>query len=413
MSGSPPAPGAGPGALRQLAASVPFRTAASGTQIAIPILVVDRTGDIGLGALLVALALIPSIVAAPLVGAVLDRARRPRRLLMAAAAASALAYAVAAGLDPLPVWAVAAALVVSGLLTPFGFGGLSSFVAADTGAGAHRAYALDALSYNVSGVAGPALVALLAPTIGPRWALAAMAVIALASVAAYPMLRMQPRDVHHDGLVPAMLAGLRALTTHRRLAVVTTSGALAELGRGILPIAALSLALRELGDAAASAAIVTAFAIGALIGAAVEPIRPRRLTPQATMAIGFAATGVLTLGAAIGIGFPWTVALVALSGLCTAAPTAAMLVLRRSESPDGVVAQVFTVGAALRTTASAAGTAVAGALAGVDPLVLLAMSGAIWVIAGGTMLGFGRGGRPVVDEPPTLTGPALTTPPVA
>ncbi|WP_425545740.1 hypothetical protein, partial [Agrococcus citreus] len=70
--------------MRQLAASVPIRTAASGAQIAIPILVVSITGDIALGAALAALALVPSIIAAPLVGAILDRVHRPRPLMMAA-----------------------------------------------------------------------------------------------------------------------------------------------------------------------------------------------------------------------------------------------------------------------------------------------------------------------------------------
>ena len=111
---------------------------------------------------------------------------------MGAAAGTAVAYGLTAALDPLPVWLVAIALVLSGLLNPFGFGGLSSFVAAP-GTDARKAYALDALSYNLGGVAGPALVAVLAPTLGPRAALIAMAVFALASLAGYPLLRVPPR----------------------------------------------------------------------------------------------------------------------------------------------------------------------------------------------------------------------------
>ncbi|WP_072314532.1 MFS transporter [Agrococcus sp. Marseille-P2731] len=379
-------------AIRQLAASVPIRTASSGTQIAIPILVVETTGDVALGAALVAIALLPGIVAAPLVGAVLDRARRPRDFMMAAAAGTAVAFAMAAALDPLPVWLVAIALAISGLLTPFGFGGLSSFVA-QPGSDARRAYALDALSYNVSGVAGPAAVAVLAPTLGPRTALVAMAAVALISLVAYPLLAMPPREGERTGLLRSMAAGIVALTTIRRLAVVTTSGTLAELARGIMPIAAIGIALATTGDATSSAVIVTAFAIGALIGAAIEPLRRQVLSPQATMLIGFALTGLATLAAALDLGFAWTAALVGLSGLCTAAPTAAMLLLRRTESPDAVVAQVFTVGSALRTAASATGTAIAGALAGFEPLLLLAGSGIGWLVAAAAMLAFGRPGR--------------------
>lgn len=377
------------GGPRQLAASVPIRTAASGAHIAIPILTVQVTGDIALGALLVALALVPGIVAAPLVGALLDRAHRPRAWMMAAAAGIAVAYAVAAALGPVPAWVVAAVLAASGLLTPFGFGGLSSFVA-PPGSDARRAYALDALSYNVSGVAGPAAVAALAPTLGPRAALLAMAVVALASAAAFALLPVQPRAAERTGLLRSMAAGIVALSTRRPLAVVTASGTLAEFGRGIMPIAAIGIALGVTGDASISALIVAAFAVGALVGAALEPLRPHSLSPQATMAIGFALTGLGTLAAALDLGLGWTIALMGLAGLCTAAPTAAMLLLRRIESPDAVVAQVFTVGAALRGAAGAAGTAIAGALAGVDPLLLLAGSGAVWMLSGAVMLAFPR-----------------------
>ncbi len=374
---------------RQLAASLPIRTASSGTQIAIPILAVEATGDVALGAGLVALALLPSIIAAPLVGALLDRAKRPRVLMLASAAGTAVAYGIAAALGPLPVWVVAAALVISGLLTPFGFGGLSSYVA-QPGSDARRAYALDALSYNVSGVAGPAAVAVLAPLLGARAALIAMAVIALGSLIAYPLMAMPSRRAEAEGLWSSMAAGIAALTTRRSLAVVTLSGTLVELGRGIMPIAAIGIALATTGDASTSAVIVAAFAVGALLGAALEPLRPQWLSPQATMGVGFALTGLATLVAALDLGFAWTVALVALSGLCTAAPTAAMLLLRRSESPEAVVGQVFTVGSALRVAASATGTAIAGALAGAEPLVLLAGSGVGWLAGAAVMLAFPR-----------------------
>src|SRR5690606_21460214 len=97
-----------------------------------------------------------------------------------------------------------------------------------------------------------------------------------------------------------------------------------------------------------------------------------------------------TLTAALDLHLWWTIALVGASGLFSAAPTAAMLLLRRTESPDHVVAQVFTVGAALRTAASGAGTAIAGALAGVEPLLLLAASGAVWVLSAAILLAFPR-----------------------
>ena len=66
------------------------------------------------------------------------------------------------------------------------------------------------------------------------------------------------------------------------------------------------------------------------------------------------------------------------------------LLLRRTESPEHVVSQVFTVGAALRTAASAAGAAVAGLMAGIDPLLVLACSGLVWLVSAAVMLTFPR-----------------------
>lgn len=370
--------------LRQLAASIPIRTAAGGTQIALPILAVQTTGSVALGATLVALALLPSIVAAPLVGALLDRSRNPRLLMMAAALGTAAAYATASALGPLPTWVVAVVLATSGLLVPFGFGGLSSFVV-QPGADVRRAYALDALSYNLSGVAGPAIVAVLVPTLGARSALLAMAVIALGSLIGYPLLRMRPREAPRLGVLRSIGTGLAALATARDLAVVTWSGTLSELGRGIMPIAAIGIALATTGTASDSALVVAAFAVGALLGTTVEALRHPVRAPSRRMAIGFALTGAATLAAALDLGLAWTVALVGLSGLCTAAPTASMLMLRRSLSPEGTVAQVFTVSAALRVGAGATGTALAGAAAGASPYLLLAASGAVWLLAAAVM----------------------------
>lgn len=375
---------------RQLAASVPIRTASGGVQIAIPILAVEVLDDVGLGALLVALALLPSIVAAPLVGAVLDGARRPRVPMLASAAVTAGIFALAGGLGIFPTWFIATLLVISGLLSPFGFGGLSSFVG-QAGTDTHRAYALDALSYNISGVAGPAIVAVLAPTVGPRVAMFVMAGIALCSVIGYPLMPMMARRTEGgSGLLRSMKAGVVAIMTRRPLVANAWSGAVVEFARGMMPIAAIGIALAATGEASMSAIIVAAFAVGALVGALIETLRNSRKRPERTMLIGFALTGLATIVAALDIGFVWTTLFVALSGVFTSAAVAAMLRLRRRDSPPAVVGQVFTLGAAMRSAASAVGTAVAGALAGFNPLLVLAGSGVLWLVGAAVMLIYPR-----------------------
>lgn len=61
------------GALRYLAASVPPGMASAGSAVALPILAVQQIHDVAMGGALVAASLGPSVIAAPLAGATLDR----------------------------------------------------------------------------------------------------------------------------------------------------------------------------------------------------------------------------------------------------------------------------------------------------------------------------------------------------
>lgn len=142
------------GALGYLAASVPPRMASAGSAVALPILAVQQIHDVAMGGALVAASLGPSVIAAPLAGAALDRARRPGLLVAAAGMLTAVAFGLTAFLGKVPLPVAFASLAVAGAVSPFYMGGLSSFV---LGAipDVRRAFAYDALSYNVSAVAGP------------------------------------------------------------------------------------------------------------------------------------------------------------------------------------------------------------------------------------------------------------------
>ena len=76
-------------------------------------------------------------------------------------------------------------------------------------------------------------------------------------------------------------------------------------GGGIAAIAAVALAVARSGDAAEGAIIVTAFAIGGLLGALWNSAHPSRLRPEVEMGLGFAATGVFTVVAAADLGPAW------------------------------------------------------------------------------------------------------------
>ena len=387
------------GVAAYLTAATPPRLAVGGITVAIPVLAVEQLGDVAIGGMLVAAALGPSILAAPIVGAVLDRTSRPGVLVAGAGLVTAAAFTVAAFLGAVPVWLVAVALLVAGAATPFLMGGLSSFVTEGI-RDERRAYAIDALAYNIGAVAGPAAVAAATALGSARLATLLMAGSALFGVAGTIPLRLRPLPGEpHGTMLATMAAGFRHIATHRPLAVITSSGTLSQFGAGGLAIASVALAVARTGDAAQGAIIVTAFAIGGLIGALWNSTRPSRRPPEVTMGVGFAATGVLTILAAADLGLIFTVAAIGASGLFTASSSAAMLLIRKQQSPPKLRSQVFTVGSGLRAAAAAAGAAAAGLAAGLGGATLLVAIGVVWIASGAMLLAYPKG-APAIDVAP-------------
>jgi hypothetical protein len=255
------------GASGYLATSIPLRLASAGSVVALPILSVQRLDDLAVGGALVAASLAPAVVVAPFAGVALDRARRPRRLVVLAAAITVVAFAAGALLGVLPVWLIAALLVAAGCAAPFYFGGLVGAVA----------------------------------SAARRWT---------------------------------------------------------------------------------------------------------RLTPAVVMGGGFAIIGLITLLAVPDLGMPWTVIVIGLSGLLNASTSAAMLLLRKVNSPPQLRSQVFTIGSGLRSASAALGAAVAGALAGLDAGWLVAGVGALWVLGALVMAGYRS---PAAEPVTTPTGSSSAT----
>ncbi|WP_336716046.1 hypothetical protein, partial [Arthrobacter sp. USHLN218] len=160
------------------------------------------------------------------------------------------------------------------------------------------------------------------------------------------------------------------------------------LGQGGLAIAAVALSIERIGSAAEGAVLVTAFAVGSLAGAVWETIRPTRARPHLVMMAGYFATGACTIAAAFDLGTTWTIIAIGLSGVFTAPSTTTMLFLRSHLSQPELKAQVFTVGAGLRTSASAAGAALAGAATGLGAGLTLAGVGLAWAASAAIMLAY-------------------------
>jgi MFS family permease len=350
---------------RYLAGAVLVRLADEGARVALVLLALDRTSSAGLGGGLIAALLIPHVVAAPAVGLVTDRARRPRRVIATAALGFACALAAApAGLGRVPLAAIVVVLLAGGACGPAVLGGLTSQLSALVPEPAlPRAFGLDSLAYNVSGIAGPAVAGLLSGVATPAvatLALAGSAATGAVVLASLPLERRSRQGVDHP---PSRLRdGAVAMVSDRVLGVVTAASSLGQLGAGALPVVAALLTSR-LDVPAASGWLMTAVAAGGMVGSLTwtwKPVRARR-APLVTM---LASIGVGAPLALVG-GSPSllvTAGLFALSGFFLGPFTGALFTTRQNRAPDHLRAQIFSLGGGLKTTSAAAGAALAGTL---------------------------------------------------
>lgn len=368
--------------------------------MALAVLAVQQADSVALSGLLMAALLAPSVLVAPLVGVLLDRSRAPRLLVAGGAAVSGVLLGVSGLLGILPTAVVVGALLVVGSCSPVFMGGLSGFVA-DVIPGEERAFATDALSYNIAGVGGPAIAALLVTLADARVAVEVLAGLALLGAAALLLLRLPARPTRKDpgSVLGDIGSGMRYLVAHRPLAVATLSGTLTQVGAGGLAVVALALGVERAGSLDAAGWIVTAFSVGGLAGALLTAWRPLRRFDAPTLMLGsFVGTGVGTLFAALLPGYPATLLAMGAAGLFVAPGVAAMLLIRQRESPAALRSQVFTVGAGLRGSAAAIGAAGAGLLAGLGGTTLTVLMAVVWIGSGAILLAYPRNPVQLVEH---------------
>jgi MFS family permease len=395
--------------LRYLSGAIPVRLVTEGTNVALALAAAIQLHDVAIAGALIAVLTAPSVIAAPLIGALLDAVPSPRLAMLVASVLMAGVLALTAFLGAVPLPLVFAALLVGGCVLPVFMGGLSAFVDEVMPGDVARGFAVDALAYNIAGIGGPAIVSAASVLLSPRGALIALAVVAVVGGRILQTLPLSPRgsSAHPAALARGIAAAARHLVRHGPLARAVTAGAIVQLAGGALPVVAVLLALARGADERGGGWLLTGFAIGGVTGALVitAPAVTRwlaRFPARRIMAAGFAATGVFTLAAAATPGFAATFVVLLLAGLPDAPAVAAMLRIRQEESPDAVRAQVFVVGAGLRVAASSVGAAVTGLLAGLEPALLIALVAVPWIAAAPILLVHLR--RPATTADPAPGG---------
>ena len=275
--------------------------------VGVVLLVLHRTGSAALAGATVAAVTLPSLVTGPVLGAWLDRAGDRRRQAMildqVLAATSLVGIVLLAG--NAPDWTVPAVALVAGITWPLSFGGFTSLIPVIVPDELlAQANALEATSFNLAIIAGPALAGTISAVWSPAASLLTEAVLTLAAIVliarvaamdAAPTASTQP-------VKTIVRAGLLHLVRTPVLRGVSASGALALGGLGLLTVAFPFLAADELGvDRSVAGYMWAAFASGSMIGALLLVRLQTRWRPERVMLAAIFGLGLVMLLLAAGV----------------------------------------------------------------------------------------------------------------
>lgn len=378
-----------PGARRSLvtycASALCVRVVDVGAGLGLLLLALERLdarAAASTGGLLVALFTLPHL-AGPVVARRLDLARDYRRLLGGTYLMMGLLLAL--GILALGTWPIAVVgglVVLAGLAGPLLTGGLSSrltdLVSSDDLA-QRRALGMDATVYGVAGTVGPGLVAALASWLSPASALFALGgLAALSAVLGQALPRAPSRDLTAVPRVRDVLPLVAIDPALRRVNYLTMVTAAAQAA---LTVVAVQLAGRYAVQPGTAAVLISVMGAGNLACSLVLSARPLSGDPDRLSTRQVAIVGGCFGLCALAPSFWAGVVAFALMGLATAPFVTATLAARNRYAPTEARAQVFVTLAALKITAASGGTALAGLLIGLGPIVMLVLSAAAVLVA--------------------------------
>lgn len=345
------------------------------------------TGSAGTGSGLLAGLTIAAAAGGPVFGAVLDRSRRPERVLAGALAAYALGLgAIQVSTGRLPLLLVVCLAAVTGLPGPAVAGGWSSqlprVVSRDE---LPRCSALDALTFDVASLAGPALAAVIAAWAGARPAVAvSAALVALGVPAACSLAPAPARSASGKPLRRQLAEGFTVILARPALRRATAASVVSCMGTAMLLVCCPVLGQQRLGAAPRGVLLLSAAAAASLIANLVLGRRP----PRRPDGLVLASTLLLSLSMAAAAVAPGWLTLLAVgsSGAGEGPQLTGLLAVRHRETPSAVRGQVFTTAASLKIGGLAAGAALGGPLASRSVTVCLLTAAGIHLAAAVTYL---------------------------
>jgi MFS family permease len=369
-----------PGFPALFAGATLSRLATEMNSVTVVLFVLSVTHSPRLAGLTVAAATFPTIVTGPLIGAWLDGTRH-RRIAFQSSPVVLFAVMVAYLLTAhhVPGWVFIILAFVAGLPSPIRTGGFSGLIPTVVPEPVlPRAYGLEAASYNIAGIAGPALAGLIAGTASAEWAVATTAIAALIATVVIARVPISPGLPSTErSLRMALREGLSLLWRVPSLRAVTVATTLSQGFFGLV-VLGFPLFAHALGHKRAVGGLLfSVLAIGALAGSIVWTRIAGRVPeePAAFVTLGVFGVALAGIGAAPNL----LVALLAAAaaGFFEGPLLAATLNLRQRFAPDHLRTQVFTTAASMKIGAFSIGSAIAGATAtGLGARGMLAVAGA-------------------------------------
>jgi Major Facilitator Superfamily len=354
---------------RLFTAALIGRTANEMTAVAVVLLVLARGQGVALAGVTAGALALPGVLTGPVLGAWLDRARRPLGVIAAeqvVGAAGLLALAILVG--HVPAAATVFIAGVTGALQPLSTGGMTSVL---TGLADEeylpRATSFEAASFGTASVVGPLLAAAIAGVEGAALAVvvqSSLKLVAMAVTLSSPEAeRARPTTGGSGPIARVVATGFRHFADAGPLAAITVSGALVMAGRGLFTVAFPLFAVQALGRGQAFAGVLWgAFAAGSAIGAIALTPRTAGWASHWVAVGGAALAGLALLPVSFVDSAAAAIVLLALAGALYGPSLAATFDVRRRFTPPEFLGQVFTTAASVKNASFAAGAAFSGAL---------------------------------------------------
>jgi hypothetical protein len=292
---------------------------------------------------------------------------------------------------------------LGGIVVPGTSGGFTSLVPSlAPGAAFGRLNRMDATTFNLSSIAGPALVGTLAATIGPGPALLVVSVIATAGAAAALSIPGTPaadEPTARPGILATVRAGLTQVVSSAPLRGATAASVLGWGSVGMLVVVLPLFAGKLDGHPTYSGYLWTAIELGCLIST-LTLARRETERPERRVLICTAAFGVALISWPFAGSLAAALPLLVIAGVASGPTLPALFATRQRYTPPVLLSQVSTTGASLKIGVFALGSVVGGALApSLGPGRVILLVAAVQLVAAGLGWLLGRERRVALPLP--------------